>query len=838
MEIARFLRKFAFVSMLPIVLNTGLTSAAALTTATITVDENCSLAQAIEAANIASIVAECSAGSPDANTIVLTDDVTLDRAYSSTPEGANGLPLITSSVTILGEGFTIARADGGSVPNFRLFQVAEGASLRLENVTLRNGRVVGTNGGRGRSSATPGAEGADGEMGSVGFIMSGPGGTGGAGGNGSTGRAGGAGGAAYGGAIYNSGTLELVETTLEANQVRGGNGGAGGNASRGGVGGYGGSPGVPIPLILFAILGAPGAGGTGGIGGTGGTGGRGGVAAGGAVYNDSGLVAIEASTFSGNEALGGTAGAGGAGGAGGGGGPGALGQQGTIGPGGRGGRGGEGGRGGRGGASEGGALYNDGGIVTLMDARLVDNRALAGTSGAGGPAGAGADGGLSAGSGGFGGPGGRGGVSLTARGGAIFHAGGELVVERSTFLGNGAAGGAGGAGNDAGAGGGGGAAYSSPAGGIEAATHDLILSMAGITVSGGAGGTGGDGGAGGTADGGAIFSEEGTLTISRSSLSNNMATGGTGGAGGRGALEGLSSAMIDALELEDIIIRDASGNGGPGESGPASGGALWMQSGEQAAQILNSTIANNIATTSGGGLVSVDSVEIRSSIVAQNTAADAADISGTVDSLDNNLIGSTEGVVLEGLTGRSVPNADPQLLPVQNNGGRTETMALRSTSPALNRGLCTDAQDQRGYYQADGFCDIGAYELGATLQRPVLPTPVDELNPVRGTDAVRAALPQGVYTRLIALNGAFIRSAAEIGNLAVLDLGVIAAVDVFTLDGTSATGATICFAGSGNVIFLDAGTAPRVARHFDAVPAGEYTCAVLPRAGTLVLVER
>ena len=181
---------------------------------------------------------------------MLGADVILPRVDNTTSEGANGLPVITSDIAIRGNGFTIARADGGGVPSFRLFQIESGATLRLENIFLQNGRVVGANGSRGSNSTTLGAEGETGKMGSVGFILSGPGGTGGAGGNGTQGRVGGSGGAAFGGAIYNRGTLELTDTTLANNEARAGNGGGGGSGSRGGQGGSGGSPGIPIPLIF------------------------------------------------------------------------------------------------------------------------------------------------------------------------------------------------------------------------------------------------------------------------------------------------------------------------------------------------------------------------------------------------------------------------------------------------------------------------------------------------------------------------------------------------------------------------------------------------------------
>jgi hypothetical protein len=77
-------------------------------------------------------------------------------------------------------------------------------------------------------------------------------------------------------------------------------------------------------------------------------------------------------------------------------------------------------------------------------------------------------------------------------------------------------------------------------------------------------------------------------------------------------------------------------------------------------------------------------------------------------------------------------NTNPQLGPLQNNGGPTPTQALPAGSPAVDAGSCTDilgAQltiDQRGVPRpqpAGGKCDIGAYELvpGSTAPPPAAP---------------------------------------------------------------------------------------------------------------------
>ncbi len=84
-----------------------------------------------------------------------------------------------------------------------------------------------------------------------------------------------------------------------------------------------------------------------------------------------------------------------------------------------------------------------------------------------------------------------------------------------------------------------------------------------------------------------------------------------------------------------------------------------------------------------------------------------------------NLTDSNGGCGLTG--GTDLTNTDPQLGPLQANGGPTQTMVPSSTSPAIDdvptsSGLCS-ATDQRGVTrpdQGETSCDIGAFESDYT----------------------------------------------------------------------------------------------------------------------------
>ncbi len=117
-------------------------------TATILIDPsvNCTLINAINAANSDAAVEGCPAGA-GADTIRLTGDVVLIAQNN----GTNGLPVITSDITIDGRGFTIER---DSPASFRIFEVAAGGALTLDQVTVSGGSTLVGGGIRSSGSLT------------------------------------------------------------------------------------------------------------------------------------------------------------------------------------------------------------------------------------------------------------------------------------------------------------------------------------------------------------------------------------------------------------------------------------------------------------------------------------------------------------------------------------------------------------------------------------------------------------------------------------------------------------------------------------------------------------
>jgi CSLREA domain-containing protein len=135
------------------------------------------------------------------------------------------------------------------------------------------------------------------------------------------------------------------------------------------------------------------------------------------------------------------------------------------------------------------------------------------------------------------------------------------------------------------------------------------------------------------------------------------------------------------------------------------------------------TVAGNTVTSNGGGIhhaFSLQSaVNIKNSIVADNSAGTAPDISGPIASQNFNHIEDLTGSTFSALPS-DTSGFDPQLGPLQNNGGGTLTQLLSGVSPLVNRiangtngcGAGGVTTDQRGLDRpAMGKCDVGAVEL-------------------------------------------------------------------------------------------------------------------------------
>jgi uncharacterized repeat protein (TIGR01451 family) len=220
--------------------------------------------------------------------------------------------------------------------------------------------------------------------------------------------------------------------------------------------------------------------------------------------------------------------------------------------------------------------------------------------------------------------------------------------------------------------------------------------------------------------GGAIFNHQGTLTIQNSTLSGNTASGGSGAVNG----QGLGGAIFNlngptTLDSATIASNTASQGGALYNLGYLAADAGAPVGHTYAAQ---ATLTNSILSNTNGGSDVVSNSPATVSNGAANTAG------AHIDESAHDLVQSTTQAGSGTSTGTPL-TSDPQLGPLADNGGQTETRALSAGSPAVDVGDTTLATDQRGVTRPQGPADdIGAFELGQadppTLMKAFSPSSV------------------------------------------------------------------------------------------------------------------
>jgi hypothetical protein len=258
-----------------------------------------------------------------------------------------------------------------------------------------------------------------------------------------------------------------------------------------------------------------------------------------------------------------------------------------------------------------------------------------------------------------------------------------------------------------------------------------------------------------TADGGGIYNGfPGVLTINESVFNNNNAARGGG-------------VMCDGLGTLTVMNSTYSSNHAPsgfGDGGAIyttcnatvtnstfstntaanTGGAITADNDTNPVVITNSTFYNNSAAT-GGGIANLGRLNLGNSTLSNNNASNGGAVRnglGGILSLRNSILANSTGGVdcikvnttqaVENINnliettgagaescGTSLLSSDPMLNSLTNNGGLTQTMALRANSPAINAGDDTScpSTDQRGMTRPQGsHCDMGAYEKTATFE--------------------------------------------------------------------------------------------------------------------------
>jgi hypothetical protein len=303
------------------------------------------------------------------------------------------------------------------------------------------------------------------------------------------------------------------------------------------------------------------------------------------------------------------------------------------------------------------------------------------------------------------------------------------------------------------------------------------LSISGSTIS--ANGTSTISGAGRGFQGGGVYVSGTNTNITNSTISGNkvaptsevnLATGAGVWVQTNAVLTDTAVSGNDVVE-ENIAAASLSGAGlgnagnltlnrsavtgnffdhdGPGDGLPHFGAGIASNSASSHVTLLNSTVTGNVdtdPTTDAGAVVGFQSntvVKVIQSTIAANPHSPVAfnlnfpgpgstvELRGSVIADDPNACGTVTGTSSFSVdAGSSCPvgtggvsNAAPLLGPLGPNGGPTQTLALLSGSPAIDRvplAACTDdlgaplTVDQRGFARpvpAGGSCDAGAFEF-------------------------------------------------------------------------------------------------------------------------------
>jgi len=203
---------------------------------------------------------------------------------------------------------------------------------------------------------------------------------------------------------------------------------------------------------------------------------------------------------------------------------------------------------------------------------------------------------------------------------------------------------------------------------------------------------------------GGLYLQGTSITMTNSSVSNNMANGAGGMYVGPSSVLNLTNATV---------AKNTAATG--------LGGGLFVDN-NVSGQILNSTIASNQTPgpySFGAGITGGNAnLLLGNTIIANNTVGNAYNPINCTQKLGN-LGGNLQYPLIRqgggsddpgALCSDGVIEADPLLGPLQNNGGPTLTMAPASNSPAIAKGINNcPATDQRGQTRQTP-CTLGASE--------------------------------------------------------------------------------------------------------------------------------
>ncbi len=236
----------------------------------------------------------------------------------------------------------------------------------------------------------------------------------------------------------------------------------------------------------------------------------------------------------------------------------------------------------------------------------------------------------------------------------------------------------------------------------------------------------------------------GTCNITNTTFDANISSG---AGGGIATIANTGQTFNLTITNSTLAFNQANGVGAGG------GGGLFNAN--ATVTISSSTIAKNATNSFGGGIAGANSISIKNSIIAENTATNNNGAFGVSNiqrncgsggfvvspppyftDAGNNLEWPTRtDLTNNGLCTTGISVADPQLdNAIKDNGGSVPTLAILTGSAAINAGNTCTTTDQRGVARV-GACDIGAFEFGAAVCNLVVSSNADA-----GANTLREAI--------------------------------------------------------------------------------------------------
>ncbi|MBX7104673.1 MAG: right-handed parallel beta-helix repeat-containing protein [Gemmataceae bacterium] len=226
-------------------------------------------------------------------------------------------------------------------------------------------------------------------------------------------------------------------------------------------------------------------------------------------------------------------------------------------------------------------------------------------------------------------------------------------------------------------------------------------------------------------DGGGIsFFVGGALTVTGSSITGNAASGATLGAGGVYIWSGSASITNTTISGNSAVAGRAGG------IGAFSSGTITIK---------NSTIANNQAAVSGGGISSTSGTwTVLNTIISDNTAPTGPDVNGSGTITYSLIMDPTGWTGTASATNVTGVTAD--LAPLALNGGATLNHLPNDNSPVRDVGFSdvTLTVDQRGQPRPQG----AGYDIGSV--ESITAIPVAKMTPIAPITVSGSATPNTI----------------------------------------------------------------------------------------------